>query len=127
MTGIYLAKNQLQDQHIDKNKTEGLGQGERYGGEPQGHLICDWTHVSTTVYSMTGCMGTVTTGLSSSAWKKVHKQGYFVTRVKVVKIEYCTVVAPGSYWKRDFEIGSLSSHFNHIFITLSDLMYIGYF
>jgi hypothetical protein len=40
------------------------------------------------VYSMTEFMGTVTTGLSSSAWKKVHKEGYFVTRVKVVKIEY---------------------------------------
>lgn len=28
------------------------------------------------VYSMTGRMGTVTTGLSSSAWKKVRKEGY---------------------------------------------------
>lgn len=47
MTGIYLAKNQLRNQRIDKNKTEGLGQGERYGGEPRGHLIWEWTHVST--------------------------------------------------------------------------------
>jgi hypothetical protein len=48
MTGIYLAKNQLRNQHVDQSLTEGLGQGERYGGEqPQEHLIWDWTHVST--------------------------------------------------------------------------------